>query len=292
MRESVLRLRDRLLQPGDALRDRDIVVFTEQGLGDSIMFARYLPMLAAAGARVTLACGPDLAPLLSHVAGPQRLLTPPPAHPTGKLNLAALTFDAFAPLMSLPHVFETTMATIPATVPYLTADPAQVTARRAHYQAMGRPSHRRVGVVFRANPATRTGTRRSIPIADLVRLARVPGIDLVNLQPGPDGREVSAAIPGMIDGAAEPMALDAYAAAIAATDLLISVDTMAAHCAGAMAHPVWVALSPEPEWRWAGEAGHSVWYPSARLFRQQADAGWAAVVDAMARRLEAGGDAF
>ena len=104
------------------------------------------------------------------------------------------------------------------------------------------------------------------------------GIDLVNLQHGAPGRALAASVEGVIDVTAEALALDAYAAAIAATDVLISVDTMAAHCAGAMDHPVRVALPATPDWRWGRDATTTPWYASATLFRQAADQSWDEVV--------------
>ena len=278
VRESITLHRDRLLKPGDPVDGRRIVVFTEQGLGDTIMFARYLPLLAARGALVMLACPPALAPLMARVAGIETLLTPPAEHPDGKLNLSAVTFDAFAPLMSLPHVFGTTEATIPADGPYLRADPARVAEWRARYEASGRPGHRRVGIVFQANPSARNAAQRSLGLGDVARIARVAGIDLVNLQHGAPGRALAASVEGVIDVTAEALALDAYADAVAATDLLISVDTLAAHCAGAMGHPVLVALPAPADWRWGQDATSTPWYASATLFRQAADRGWDEVV--------------
>lgn len=278
VRESITRHLDRMLKPNDPVDGRRIVVFTEQGLGDSIMFARYLPMLAARGALVTLACPPALAPIMGLAAGIETLLTPPAEHPDGKLNPSAVSFDAFAPLMSLPHVFGTTEATIPAAIPYLRADPALTEVWRARYAAQGRAGHRRVGIVFQANPASRNASARSFGLRDVGALARMPGVDLVNLQHGAPGRALAASVDGVIDATVEPMGLDAYAAAIAATDVLISVDTLAAHCAGAMGHPVRVALSSVPEWRWGRDETTTPWYPSATLFRQGVDRGWDAVV--------------
>ncbi len=278
VRESINHHRDRLLKPGDPVDGRRVVVFTEQGLGDNIMFARFIPLLAAAGARVILACPPDLHPLLARIEGVQQVLSPPPEHPMGKLNLGALAFDAFTPIMSLPHVFGTTLDSIPINIPYLRADPEHVEAWRARYAAAGRAKHRRVGIVFQSNTGTRSAAQRSMTVAEVKVLAGIPEIDLINLQPGPVGRSATAAIPGMVDACAEPMTLDAYAAAIAATDVLISVDTMAAHCAGAMGHPVQVALPATADWRWGRDATTTPWYASATLFRQAADQSWDEVV--------------
>ena len=138
-----------------------------------------------------------------------------------------------------------------------------------------------MGIVFQANPSAHNAAQRSLGLGDVARIARVAGIDLVNLQHGAPGRALAASVEGVIDVTAEALALDAYAAAIAATDLLISVDTLAAHCAGAMGHPVRVALPATPEWRWGRDATTTAWYPSARLFRQGPDRGWDDVVAAL-----------
>ena len=170
VRQSIARHLDRMLRPGDAVAGRNIVVFTEQGLGDNIMFARYLPLLTVRGARVTLACSPTLRPIFEHVDGIHALLSPPPEHPAGKLNLSALHFDAFAPLLSLPYVLGTTQETIPADIPYLRADPLRVAAWRERYSTQGRTDRRRIGVVFQANPEGRSALRKSMRISDLAPL--------------------------------------------------------------------------------------------------------------------------
>ncbi|MGE0417581.1 MAG: hypothetical protein AB7O80_12310 [Acetobacteraceae bacterium] len=264
------------------MADRDIVVFTEQGLGDSILAARYVPLLAGRGARVTLACPPVLRPMFERLDGVERLLSPPPSHPDGKLNLDALRFDAFAPLLSLPHLFSTTPDRVPARVPYLYAHAGRVAAWRSRYAAQGRTGHRRVGLVIEANLLSRSGTSRSIPPEIPTILAGRAGIDLVNLQTGPTGRALVARYPGAIDATAEPLPLDEYAAAIAATDVMISVDTMAAHLSGAMAHPTLVALPTDAAWQWGRGPDTTPWYPTATLFRRQPEEAWSDVLARMA----------
>jgi hypothetical protein len=287
VRDSIARNRDRLLRPGDALAGRDILVVTEQGLGDNIMFARYVPLLAACGARVTLACSAVLRPIFERIDGIHVLLSPPPEHPDGKLNLSALHFDAFAPLLSLPYFFGTTQTTIPADVPYLRIEAARVSAWRERFAAAGRPGYLRVGIVAQANPESRNFADRSMRVDDVLPLSQVMGVDLVNLQHGPAGRALAAALPGVIDAIADPISLDEFAAAIAATDLLISVDTMAVHCAGAMGHPVWVALPAAPNWFWEFDRGTCPWYPTVELFRPLSGHGWGDVVAALCQRLSA-----
>lgn len=264
-RESMAACAGRRLRPGDALAGRRVVVVTEQGLGDCLLFARYLPVLAAAGAEVVLVCPPALRPLLERVAGVARMLSPPEGQDFAKVNLAALAFDAFVPIGSLPLVLG---GTGPGGA-YLRAEPAAVAAWRARYAAAGRAGHRKVGLVFRANPQSRSGAARSVPEAALAPLRAAAGVDFVCLQAGPAGRRLAAGWPGMIDALAAPVGLDGFAAAVAATDALVSVDTMAAHCAAAMGHRLWVAAGPQVAWCWRG-----AWYPEARVVLGE----WGAVV--------------
>ena len=187
--------RDRLLRPGTPVDGRHILVVVEQGLGDCIMFARYLPMLAARGARIALVCSPPLRPVFERVAGIDALLSPPADQPFAKINLSQAQFDFWVPLLSLPHYFGTEFGTVPADIPYLAVNPAGVAAWRERYRAKGRPDAAKFGLVYHANPVSASAIDRSIPLADLAPLLRLPGIDWVNLQGGPPGREFAAAYP-------------------------------------------------------------------------------------------------
>ena len=146
--------RHRLLRPGEPVDGRHILVVTEQGLGDCIMFARYLPLLAARGARVTLACSPPLRPLFAQVAGVDALLSPPADQPLAKINLSQAEFDLWVPLLSLPIYFGTEFADVPAAIPYLAADPRRVEAWRRRYERAGRRGAAKIGIVFQANPVS------------------------------------------------------------------------------------------------------------------------------------------
>lgn len=282
--------RHRLLRPGEPVAGRHILVVCEQGLGDCIMFARYLPMLAALGAVITLVCSPPLSPVFERIAGIEALLSPPSDQPFAKINLSQAEFDFWVPLLSLPNYFATEFGTVPADIPYLAADPARVAAWRERYAAKGRPGAARIGLVFHANPASASAIDRSIPITDLTPLLRLPGLDWVNLQGGPPGRELAATYPEIIDATREKIPLDEFAAAIAATDLLVSVDTMAAHCAGALGHPLRLLVPFSPHWCWGIACDRTPWYPTARIFRQPARRDWQSAVETMARALSASFD--
>ena len=277
--------RHRLLRPGEPVAGRHILVVCEQGLGDCIMFARYLPMLAALGARITVVCSPPLRPVFERVGGIETLLLPPPDQPFAKINLSQAEFDFWIPLLSLPCYFATEFGTVPAGLPYLAADPARIALWRERYAANGRPGAARIGLVFHANPVSASAMDRSIPLADLAPLLRLPGIDWVNLQGGPPGRKLAAAHPEIIDATREETPLDEFAAAIAATDLLVSVDTMAAHCAGAFGHPLFLLVPSSPHWCWGIARDRTPWYPTARLFRQPTRRDWQSTTETMARAL-------
>jgi hypothetical protein len=277
--------RHRLLRHGKLVDGRRILVVSEQGLGDCIMFARYLPMLAARGARVTLVCSPPLRPIFERVVGIDALLTPPSDQPFAKINLSQAEFDFWVPLLSLPLYFGAEFGSAPAEIPYLAIDAACVTAWRRRYESAGRSGARKIGLVFHANPASASARDRSIPLADLAPLLRLTGIDWVNLQGGPAGRELAVACPGIIDATKHQIPLDEFAAAVAATDLLVTVDTMAAHCAGALGHPLFLLVPFSPHWAWGIARERTPWYPTARLFRQPNRGDWEKAVATMARSL-------
>jgi ADP-heptose:LPS heptosyltransferase len=284
---SLAALASRSLEPGDAVNGRRIVVFTEQGVGDTFFGARCLAMLAERGARITLVCRAPMRPFFARLDFLEAILSPPQDEPSAKINLGRLAFDAFCPLLSLPFVLGIASPEDARKPPYLAVDPAQTAAWRARYRREGRPGCRKVGLVWQANPSNRALSGRSLDLADLAPLAGLDDVDWVNLQDGDAGRGLQAALPNLIDVTREPLPLDEFAAALAATDLVVSVDTMAAHCAGALGHPVWVALSSEPAWYWGAERSDCGWYPAARLFRRGARTGWDEVIAAIAAELSA-----
>ena len=250
--------RRRILRKDEPVEGRRILVIVEQGLGDCIMFARYVPRLAERGAHVTVACSPPLRPVFERIGGVVELLSPPPDQPLAKINLTRAEFDAWVPLLSLPFLFAAELASVPAEIPDLTAAPPRVAAWRERFASAGGRGNLKIGLVFHANPASGSVLDRSIPIADLAPLFSLEGFDWVNLQGGAAGRRLMAEQPQAIDATKPDLPLDEFAAAVAATDLIVSVDTMAAHCAGALGHEAWLTIPFSPHWCW-GIAG------SARL---------------------------
>jgi Flp pilus assembly protein TadD len=233
---------------------RTILVHAEQGLGDTIQLARYLPLIARRGARVVLACDARLVPLLGTLPG----IT---AVPRGG---GLPHYDAWIDQMSLPRVFGTVPATIPAAAGYLAADPV----RGAAWWAV-LPAGRRVGLAWAGNPNHSNDRRRSMPTAALELLLAAPDIDFVSLQLGPRALEGGLpALPARLTDYAETAAL------IVNLDLVVTVDTSVAHLAGALGVPCWVMLPYAPDWRWQLGRDSSVWYASIRLFRQPAPGAW------------------
>ena len=269
----------RIPRPGDVLTGRRVLVLTEQGLGDSLWAARWLPALAASGARLTLATRPALRPLLEGLAAFEAVLGPPDEAPGAKVNLAALAgrFDAFVPMMSLPWLLGVT-APGAAGVPWLRPDAREAAAWRGRY-AQWLPGRRRiVGLVWQANPESQSGAARSVPTAALAPLAELDQVGFVALQGGPGHGKASLQwlVDGLRDG---ELPLPSLAAAIAATDLLLCVDTMAMHLAGAMGHPALVlGACSAPGFVLGPEEERCAWYPSLRLVRQRPSEPWTATV--------------
>ncbi len=259
-----------------------VLVMNDHGLGDTIQFSRYLPMMIRAGAQPTFFCPAKLHRLLSSLAG-VRLVDRIPRDET---------FDAQIAVSSLPHVFATRLDSVPAEVPYLAAEPA---LERKWAERIGAGGFK-IGVVWQGNPDPETDMARSIPLAAFAPLAERRDVRLISLQVGFGVEQLAPPPPGMRverlgdDFDVGPDAFVDTAAAMAALDLVVVCDTSLAHLAGALGRPVWVALKKDAEWRWLRDRDDSPWYPTMRLFRQRRRGDWGAVFAAMAERL-AGEDA-
>jgi tetratricopeptide (TPR) repeat protein len=262
---------------GEALAGRTILVHAEQGFGDTLQFVRYLPLLAARGARVLLEAPAPLLPLLASLDGLAGRFAPGDALPD---------FDCHAPLLSLPGGFATALDTIPRQVPYLAPPAERREAWRAILAAL--PPGPRVGIAW-AGSATNTNDRnRSAPLAALRPLLELPGVAFVSLQkelrPG-DAAEL-ARYPRLLALGDRLADFADTAAVVSLLDLVITVDTAVAHLAGALARPVSVMLPFAAEWRWLRGREDSPWYPSARLFRQSAPGDWTGLVARIATAVQ------
>jgi tetratricopeptide (TPR) repeat protein len=264
---------------GPGRKAERVLVLNDHGLGDTIQFFRYLPLMAAGGVDATFVCPPRLHRLLSSKAKARFADRPPEGEP----------FDAQIAISSLPYAFGSRLQTIPAAVPYLAAEPA---LRNLWAKRIG-PEGFKIGVVWQGNPDPEADRARSIPLVAFAPLAAVAGVRLISLQKGFGEEQLSNLPPSMrIEtlGADFDAGADAFvdtAAAMTCLDLVVTCDTSVAHLAGALAVPVWVALKNDAEWRWLTERADSPWYPTMRLFRQSRRGVWRDVFEAMACELAA-----
>ena len=258
------------------LQGRTLLLQAEQGLGDTIQFARYVPLLAKTGAKIVLEVQPELKALLAQLKGAASVLARDEALPA---------FDVYCPLGSLPLALKTEPATIPADVPYLTPDDARIAKWRARLPQSERP---RVAIAWSGSAKHINDRNRSIPFPRLASLWSDESVQFISIQ-----RELRSNDAESLAGEARVThigaELDDFAdtAAVAAlADLVITVDTSVAHLAGALGKPAWILLPYSPDWRWGLEDETSRWYPSARLFRQTSLGQWDDVIASVTDELK------
>jgi len=247
---------------GSSVSGKRVLVRCYHGLGDTIHFIRYASLLKAIAAEVIVWTQPSLIPLLRSVRGIDELF---PLHD----GAPEVEYDVDLELNELPHLFRTTLETIPADVPYIFVEPA----------LLPRNGHLRVGLIWQSGDWDH---RRSVPFSEVKRLTEVPGIEWHILQ-----RDASRAgwdgSMGSLSGGDNP--LD-DARIMRALDLVISVDTMTAHLAGSLGVPTWTLLPSEADWRWLLDRDDTPWYPTMRLFRQREAGKWDGVLSAVATHLQ------
>jgi hypothetical protein len=263
---------------GSPLAGRSILLRTEQGLGDTLHFIRYAPLVKAQGGRVLVECTEPLLPLLSGCPGIDRLVP--------RSLEARVPFDVQVPLLSLPHLLGTTLATVPANVPYLFADTQLLQQWRQELRAY---SGFKIGIAWQCNPKLDQQrarvAQRSIPLVEFAPLGRLVGVSLFSLQRGAGTEQlpqVTSLFPitdlgSWIDEGGS--AFMATAAVMKSLELVITCDTAIAHLAGALGVPVWVALPFAVDWRWLLHRDDSPWYPTMRLFRQSEPGDWTPVFE-------------
>ena len=260
------------LWDGAPFPGQTVVLHSEQGMGDTLQFVRYAPLVKERGGTVVLDCQPELVGLLSRCPGIDQVRPQSNTPSTG---------DRQAPLLSLPALFRTTVKTIPATVPYLTPDPPLVERWRSR---LGEGHALKVGIFWQGNPKHKWDRYRSVPLRCFEPLAQVQGVRLFSLQKG-TGAEQLAEVAGRwpiedLAGAFEDKdgAFTDAAAVLANLDLVIGCDSALAHLAGALGVRTWVLLATVSDWRWLREREDSPWYPSLRLFRQRQLKDWEEVM--------------
>ncbi len=265
-----------------SLRGRAILAWHEEGFGDTLQFCRYLPLLAARGARVVALVPPELVRLFATLDGVAEVLSAPAALPA---------FDWHIPFFSLPRAFATALHSIPDSARYLSAAPGRAEAWAARLPQGGL----RAGLCWagQARPwlpgFSALDARRSMNLTTLLPLAEVPGLNLISLQKGPAAAEAAAPPRPLVLHDPMPAATDFAdtAAIIANLDIVISVDTAVAHLAGALGKPVLLLDRYDACWRWLAGRQDSPWYPRMRILRQDVPGDWTPVIERAAALLAA-----
>jgi hypothetical protein len=249
---------------GEEIAGRTILIHAEQGFGDIIQFCRYVRLVADRGARVILEVPPALYELMGSLRGAAQVVCT--GHPLPR-------FDLHCPLLSAPRAFGTDLASIPAAMPYLRA----AEERKAHWSArLGPRTRPRIGIAWSGYQAHKNDHNRSIALDAFSSIFAGSEVSLVSVQR--EVRDADAATlrerSDVLHFGDELTSFADTAALISALDLVVSVDTGVAHLAGALAKPVWVLLPFIPDWRWLLDRDDSPWYPTVRLFRQDAMCAW------------------
>jgi len=264
---------------GENFAGKRLLVYDEQGCGDAIQFSRYLPLVKARGGIVQFSTKQPLLRLFANFPGIDELVGHTEA------AIARTESDLTVPLMSLPHIFGTTLPTIPADIPYLTADRRSIELWRSKMNCVG--TDLRVGLVWAGNPANVSGQIRTCGLQVMSPLACISGVTFYSLQKGEAAREAQTPSSGLrlIDLTDDIADFADTAALIMNLDLVVSVDTAVAHLAGALGKPVWTLLPAANEWRWLLARNDTPWYPTMRLFRQSAPGNWSGVMTAVVQEL-------
>ena len=260
-------------------RVKTLFVYAEQGFGDMIQFARFLPALRGRTDRIVFECTARL----------QRLLRDSSLTEAIELCASApASFDAHCGLMSLPHFFGIGVDEIAANArPYLVPEAALIARWRAHLGP--KTHHLRVGICWQGTPTFAADAQRSIPLRYFARLAALPGVQLISLQKGTGSEQIAGFGAPLVDLGAKLDLDHAFvdtAAVIASLDLVITSDTSIAHLAGALGAPVWTLLAFAPDWRWMTGRDDTPWYSSMTLFRQSKRGNWNEVFERVALALQ------
>jgi FkbM family methyltransferase len=271
---------------GQSLRNKVLLVWAEQGVGDTVQFARFVERLQPLGGRAVLLVSRRLREFAQGFRGVDRVIS--------DLSELAEGFDYYTPSMSLPGALGVDLEAVQVDVPYLAVD----ADRRSHWRKrLGSDSNLKVGIAWAGNPTHERDRYRSILFTQIQSLLDIDGVQWYSLQKERRAGDMEGRLAGrLIDLAPELIDFRDTAAAIDALDLVVAVDTAIVHIAGALAKPVWVMLPAGPDFRWMTERLDSPWYPTMRLFRQQRLGDWSdllasvrGAVDEAARAHRAGG---
>jgi tetratricopeptide (TPR) repeat protein len=265
---------------GSPLNGKTILVYAEQGLGDTLHFLRYLPMVKRRGGKVVLECQSALYKLLTGLPGVDQLV------PVGN---ALPPFDVYIPLLSLAHVFRTTLTTVPAPAQLPAPDPNLIEYWRLELESL---RGFKVGIAWQGNRKLKYDRQRSISLTHFEALAKVSGVQFISLQVGIGADQIQALgnrfpILNLGERLDKKGAFLDTVAVMKCLDLVVSVDSALAHLAGTLGVPVWLPLALVPNWRWLLAGTDCPWYPSMRLFRQRNQGVWDDVFERMAHEVRA-----
>jgi FKBP-type peptidyl-prolyl cis-trans isomerase 2 len=262
---------------GSDVSGHTVLLYTDQGFGDTIQFIRYAPLIAQRGARVVIECQAELMSLIQTVEDIQQVIVQGKQLPD---------FDLHCHILSLPDVFKTTLETIPSKIPYIFPDTSKVKMWRDLIQT-DRTSLR-VGLTWSGDPGFKKGQSRSCTIEIFSRLGQLHDITYYSLQKGETSQQAYNPPQEMqlINYTDKISDFADTAALIMNLDLVISIDTSVAHLAGALGKKVWTLIPFVPDWRWMLDREDSPWYPTMRLFRQSSPGDWETVMDRVAQALK------
>jgi hypothetical protein len=252
------------LWDGSDLTGKTILLHQEQGFGDMIQFARYVPLVKEKGGTVLIECQPELLRLFATLEGVDQVVSSESPLPD---------FDVTAPIITLAKIFETTLETIPNNIPYVRAPEQHNFVLSPHSGTVS------VGICWAGKPTHKNDRNRSCSFADFMDLTAIPDTTFFSLQKGDAISEYNERAGGILiaDVGSKMNDFADTAVVLEQLDILITVDTSIAHLAGAMGRPVWVLVPFAPDWRWLLNRNDSPWYPSMRLFRQTDPGDWAPV---------------
>jgi len=253
---------------GQPFSDRKVLIRCLHGLGDTIQFIRYAPLIRQHAQALTIEAQPELKSLIQESQLADTVITWGEPEPP---------WDQQIEVVELPRIFRTKLETIPNNIPYLDIPSARV------IDPYDRTRPLRVGVVWASssyNPA------RSVPLKEMARLFGVQGTSFFSLQAGEERAQLKSLQETIVDLQTNPACVRAMAETLKTLDLVITVDTMMAHLAGAMGRPVWTLLPFQCDWRWMMAREDSPWYPAMRLFRQREPGDWQSIIDRVQRALE------
>lgn len=261
---------------GECLKGKALFVHAEQGIGDTLHFVRYLPLLEKQGGKVYLEVQPSLKRLLSSIPNIDEILAKGEPLPD---------MDFRVPLLSIPGIMGTSLMTIPGHTPYLSVGALDAANWGARLDALG--DGLKVGIAWAGNPDHANDHNRSMKLAQLAPWADIGGVHWFSLQKGPGAEQIdeSSQKIELIDWTKDLGDFLDTAMLVEKLDLVIAVDTSIVHLAGALNKPVWVMIPYAPDWRWMLERSDSPWYPSMRLFRQSQRGNWDTVIESVAQEL-------